>query len=167
MHLSSMIFAWAVAYYARASAMPAHHSLPRIDASELKDSPNLTTDTEVIYTGSMNDLRKIVQFVPGGVYLCPDAHWGGQCGYKNTANGQKNCYNVVDTLPSGGLSAIGPDSGAECQLYPVADCADDIEFLRVRFPGYDDLSTVPRVATGSGTWDNVGRSFACERDVEI
>ena len=67
MHLSSMIFAWAVAYYARASAMPAHHSLPRIDASELKDSPNLTTDTEVIYTGSMNDLRKIVQFVPGGV----------------------------------------------------------------------------------------------------
>ncbi|CAK5282266.1 unnamed protein product [Mycena citricolor] len=79
-------------------------------------------DSAAIGTPLENVERSSLQArTPGGVYICTDINWGGQCGYAVQQLGA--C--IALTAPwYNTISSFGPDAGATCFAYSQNSCSE-------------------------------------------
>lgn len=76
----------------------------------------------------------------GGVYMCKDINWGGQCQYLSL-NGVNDgtCLGLGNNFDDQ-VSSFGPDPGLRCTLYSSWACNDGWTVTSVTNPGIRDLS---------------------------
>ncbi|PSN59885.1 hypothetical protein BS50DRAFT_681988 [Corynespora cassiicola Philippines] len=78
----------------------------------------------------------------GGVYICTEQYWQGECGYKKQPLGV--CIHL-DAPWKYTISSFGPDGGIVCSWYSDYDCKNWLEG-NIRYPGIADMDTpVPGV----------------------
>ncbi|KAF2100439.1 hypothetical protein NA57DRAFT_54528 [Rhizodiscina lignyota] len=86
---------------------------------------------------------------PGGIYICTDINWSGECGYK--VQPLNTCIHLDDPWYHT-ISSFGPDQGTSCQMYSDKNCNFPIG-SGIGYPGVADM-------TKDGLNDQVG-AFKC------
>lgn len=77
---------------------------------------------------------------PGGVYMCKDANWQGECRYMVFPMNQ--CYDLEEDWKNV-ISSFGPDLAANdkdkftCTIHMLVGC--QFEALTLKYPGSQDL----------------------------
>ncbi|KAH0611913.1 uncharacterized protein H6S33_009965 [Morchella sextelata] len=75
----------------------------------------------------------------GGIYLCDDINWGGNCGY--AVQPLYTCINMGSDW-NDKISSFGPDSGTTCLLFRNSGCSQGQFFEKISNPGSADLRTI-------------------------
>ncbi|KAJ7742172.1 hypothetical protein DFH07DRAFT_1063818 [Mycena maculata] len=71
---------------------------------------------------------------PGGVFICTDLDWQGQCGY--AVQPLNECIVLVSPWLDA-ISSFGPDPGATCFAFSSGNCDTDDAEWSFMFPGDD------------------------------
>ncbi|KAH8799686.1 hypothetical protein F5884DRAFT_905190 [Xylogone sp. PMI_703] len=100
-----------------------------------------------------NKTDSLAKRTPGGVEICTDINWGGQCGYQVQPLSDPNMISqvwqcIVLTSPwLYTISSFGPDQGAYAQLHGDTCCGCTCEApsgctAAVTYPGFADLRDI-------------------------
>ncbi|KAJ7866866.1 hypothetical protein B0H13DRAFT_1504365, partial [Mycena leptocephala] len=71
---------------------------------------------------------------PGGIFICQDVHWRGDCGY---AVRDLDEWILLVSPWLGSISSFGPDPGATCYAFSTGKCDPSQTQWIFQFPGDD------------------------------
>ncbi|KAK3061824.1 hypothetical protein LTS18_005366 [Coniosporium uncinatum] len=107
------------------------HALAEIDLV-LKADDDLAASLNTTTTTTLPNLSRRGQ--PGGIYLCKDTLWRGECTWVKTR--RLICSNFVGGWLNS-ISAFGPDPGTRCRVFAGRDCSGLNRVIG--YPGVGDL----------------------------
>ncbi|TFK67520.1 hypothetical protein BDN72DRAFT_898910 [Pluteus cervinus] len=90
---------------------------------------------------------------PGGVYVCPETNWGGEC--KNMVFETGRCTPVTDIFEDGVIRSFSPNAKTICYGEQQTQCAGNTTWTFI-YPGEADAGISSGVP-----WQGNLQSFTC------
>ncbi|KAH8800372.1 hypothetical protein F5884DRAFT_757980 [Xylogone sp. PMI_703] len=109
---------------------------------------------DTLLTSSTDIKSNLEKRTVGGIYICTDANWKGDCGYK--VQPLAECIQLTSPW-QWQLSSFGPDKGTICVVYNTGNCGinDPTPYntATIVWPGIADLTSIG--------WNDAIGSFQC------